>query len=331
LLGLSIIVGDQLATVTDAPQLESVAWLLAIGVGVTGIFQASLMWGVRKAGFGKIGTVRIIQPAGQVGGELALGVAGLPTGMLFGDLAGRILGAIAMAVRTGAAGAVRALEPARTRAMSRRYRRFPLISTWSGLANAAGLHLTPFLVATSFGPDTAALFAIGQRVMGLPATVFGQAVADVYVHQAAEARRELPARLSVLFAKTMRRLVVLGAIFFLPAFLVAPAFFELVFGPAYREAGELMRAATPFFYAQFVVAPLSQTLYVMERQEVQLAWDVLRLAAGLLVFAAAAWGDWGAERTMVSYGAAMALAYVALAVLSYSAVAGAKTRTGGDS
>ncbi|MNG23852.1 hypothetical protein D3C84_1085050 [compost metagenome] len=33
----------------------------------------------------------------------------------------------------------------------------------------------------------------------------------------------------------------------------------------------------PFFLGQFVVAPLSQTLNVLERQDIQLFWDAVRL------------------------------------------------------
>lgn len=72
---------------------------------------------------------------------------------------------------------------------------------------------------------------------------------------------------------------------------------------------------TAMFVAQFLVVPLSPTLNVLERQDLQLVWDAARLAlvvGGL----ALAWAlDWSAWTAVMVYGLTMLVAYGGLFIL----------------
>jgi O-antigen/teichoic acid export membrane protein len=60
----------------------------------------------------------------------------------------------------------------------------------------------------------------------------------------------------------------------------------LVFGPEWAEAGRFAQLMAVAYLAGFAVTPVSQTLFILERQVLQLAWDVTRLvltAGGAIV------------------------------------------------
>ena len=69
----------------------------------------------------------------------------------------------------------------------------------------------------------------------------------------------------------------LGILFVIPLFLFSPVLFELLFGKIWREAGHYVQIMAPMFLVQFVIAPLSQTLNVIERQDIQLFWVIIWL------------------------------------------------------
>ncbi|MBS7660937.1 hypothetical protein I0D00_03090 [Pseudomonas lalucatii] len=76
----------------------------------------------------------------------------------------------------------------------------------------------------------------------------------------------------------------------------------------------------PFFLGQFVVAPLSQTLNVLGRQDLQLIWDFCRLIlpSAALIFGASC--GWEVERSLGFYSVIMLFLYVINAFLSVSCI-----------
>jgi O-antigen/teichoic acid export membrane protein len=307
--------GDALVSVTDAADLDRYLWILPLGLIAAGVYQALSYWGIRRAAFPAIGKARVVQATSQVGGQVTLGVGvSSAAGLGFGDAIGRTAGALSYVVMMGSEDRrlLRGVSRSDMWVQAKRYRRFPLIGTWSALANAAAGHLTPFAVALTFGPIPAGWFTVGLRVMALPVTILGQAVSQVYLHRAAETSRRSASDLRGPFLEVTKKLLAVGVVTVVPLGLSAPFFFPIVFGSAWREAGVYMLLAIPMFYAQLVVSPLSQTLNVLGRQGTLLAWDIARVGLIGAAFAAATVLDWKPAFTVGVYAGAIAAAYIVL-------------------
>jgi O-antigen/teichoic acid export membrane protein len=322
-MGAVLLFSRQLAAVTGASALGAYLWILPFGLLAAGCYFALSYWEVRKAAFGVIGRTRVVQAGGQVVSQIGLGLGGLGVpGLMFGDVLGRAAGAWSFGTtffRRDRA-LLHAVNLEAMRRQANRYRRFPLMSTWSSLANAGGLHLAPFAMAVVYGPLAAGWFAVGQRIMALPSTIIGQAVAQVYLQRAAACARRDSDELRSLFVSTAKRLALFGAMLVVPAAILAPLVFPLVLGPSWKGAGELMQVAGVMYLAQFVVAPLSQTLNVIGRQDLQLIWDVGRLVAMVGVFALGRAAGWSAVTTIGVLAAVMTVAYIGLALGSFLAI-----------
>ena len=163
------------------------------------------------------------------------------------------------------------------RAAVRRFRRFPLVAMPSALVNSAGLEVPLLLVAALYGDVRAGLLGLTVRVVGGPSRVIGQAVHQVFSGESSAAIREARGTLGRTVRMSVRRLLLVGAVPAAVLLAAGPELFGLVFGPEWSEAGTYARLLALAYLAQFAVAPVSATLFLLERQGRELAWVVFRL------------------------------------------------------
>lgn len=97
--------------------------------------------------------------------------------------------------------------------------------------------------------------------------------------------------------------------------------FSLVLGPNWREAGELARLLAPSLLLQFIAVPVSQTLTILERQGVQLDWDISRLVLVCLVPLTVHIMGGDLRATVGGYSAALTICYLALLWLTDARIA----------
>ncbi len=317
--GVVWLFGAQIVAWTNATYIGPYLWLLALGVLGAGTYQALNYWAVRREYFTRIAQTKLNQAIGMVATQIGIGalVSG-PLGLLAGDVVGRASGSATLATQALRKDrqALRSISPSQMRQAGQRYRRFPLLSSGSGLLNSAGVQLPPLLFAAFYGPQVAGWLALGNRVMTAPITLIGQSVAQVYYSEASRLAQENPSALHRLFWRTATRLFAAGVIPVILLCFGGSWLFSLIFGSPWRMAGLFMQILALQYLAQFVVVPLAKTLTILERQDIQLYWDAARLVlvVGSLV---ASWAlgapDWVA---VVAYGAALLATYCALLLLS---------------
>lgn len=159
---------------------------------------------------------------------------------------------------------------------ARCYRDFPLFSLPAILANALAQHLTNILVSAYFGVATLGQYALVQRVLGMPTSLVGAAVGQVFFQQAA-AEKRLTGKAVSTFDATVRKLVLLSIPSFALLMLIAEDLFAFVFGERWRIAGSYMQVLAPFFAIRFVVAAVSTINTVFEKQRISLIWQLFLL------------------------------------------------------
>jgi O-antigen/teichoic acid export membrane protein len=89
-----------------------------------------------------------------------------------------------------------------------------------------------------------------------------------------------------------------------------PALFSAVFGPNWAEAGTYARILSIMFFCQFVVVPISQTLNVFEKLELQALYDVVRLVLGVGTLLLASAAGWSASNAILGYSIGMTASYL---------------------
>lgn len=310
-IGVTLL-AEHLAAITAAPELNGLLWLLPLGLLMGGFYQGLNYWTIRKKSYRALAVSRISLGVGMVavqmiGGALAVGAGGLLAGHVAAFVAAAAV--LAVAAWRSHGDLLRGVDFAGLWRAAARYRRFPQFTSWSNLLNTAGLNLPSLLVAALYGAETAGLLMLGQRVIGAPMALLGTSVAQVYLGRAAELKRDDPPALERMFYRTAARLLLVGLLPIMILLILGPPLFALVFGAEWETAGRYVQLLAPAMLMQFMVSPISQTIFVLERQDLQFLWDVGRVLLLLLIFAIARWQNWQPVTTIAVYAAGYALAY----------------------
>lgn len=283
-----LIAGDQIAEVLGVAELSNILWLLPFGIAFQGAYKILNFWAVRSKEFPVIARTRIAQAVTMLAIQL-LGHKAGSSSLVSGHTIGQLAGSLTL-IRS----AFRRLALKKWRwngvwRMAKRHRKFPLFSTWSEFFNAVGQQLPPLMFAALFSAGAAGLYALAHRVLTVPVTVVGQAVAGVFFADAAEAYRER--RLAKLVGIVHDRLAKVAMPPMLALAVVGPEFFSLVFGGEWRDAGEFARWMTPWLYLVFVTSPLSLLFPVLEKQKELMLFQVVVLFARVSSILLGAWSE----------------------------------------
>lgn len=313
--GVGLVAGSWLARMLGVPALTHYWWLLVLTLVTFGTYQILSDWMVRDRSYGALGRRNLLQGVGQVATQAGLGAAGVrPLGLLLGLGVGRLCALGGLVSRRGLLRRARPGPRAIWGALAR-FRRFPLIAMPSNLLNAAGINMPLLLVSALYGDARAGLLGLTVRVIASPAAVIGQAVNQVFTGESSAALRDGQGTLGATVRGSVARLLLLGAVPATALLLAGPALFGFVFGPEWVEAGQFARFLALAYLGQFAVLPVSTTLFLLERQERELAWAGFRLlltAGGPVVC-----GVLGAPvaTAVITLAAAHLISYVALYVL----------------
>jgi O-antigen/teichoic acid export membrane protein len=321
-----LLAGPAFLDALGAAQMAPYVWLVPIGLLGAGAHQILSYWAIRLGAIRQLAATKVAQGVALAATQIGLGAWGLGAwGLLVGDAVGRAAGSVTLARSTlpGHGFGLRTLI-GRLPAVAARYRRFPLLSAGSALLNTAGLQLPPVLLLATYGPEVAGFYAFAVRIVSVPLQLVGTSVSQVFTGQAASVARENVDAVMDLYRTTAWRLALVALPIAAVLLLFGPGLFAFVFSEAWRTAGVFGRALAPMLLLQMVASPLSQTLNVLERQDLQLIWDAARLLVVVGVLVAAGAMAWPATLTVTVLGAGMAAMYALLLLLTWGAIRAAR-------
>lgn len=104
-------------------------------------------------------------------------------------------------------------------------------------------------------------YSFANRMLGLPISLFGASIGDVFRQKATEQYIQNGECLK-LFLNTMKGLFFIGFFPCLVLLLFGPSLFQIVFGKEWREAGVIAQYLSVLFLARIVVSPLTYMYFV---------------------------------------------------------------------
>ncbi|MBM0225779.1 MULTISPECIES: lipopolysaccharide biosynthesis protein [Micromonospora] len=318
-----LLVGDGVAGLFGRPELRPWLWLVPPAAAATAAVLVLNQMAIRHRRYGSIGRRNFLQSATMVTTQVVAGAGGLRSGGLSLGLGmGQVVGALVLLPGARSADPeVRAGRRLRHLWESAvRYRRFPLLLAPSGLLNILGLQLPILFIAYWYPASVAGYLGLTQRVIAMPAALVASAVAQVYLAEISRAVRGDGEGARRIFVGASRKLTLVAGPAALAVVLGAPAVFAVVFGAPWRTSGAYTQALALYMAAQIIASPLSQTLIVLERQGLQLAWDVGRVVLVTGAVVAAARSGASALTAIWALGVSGAVAYGAAWLMSLRAV-----------
>lgn len=147
--------------------------------------------------------------------------------------------------------------------ISKRYKSFPIFSTFEVLVNSFANLIPPLILALYFGPVYAGFYALTYKVLALPTSLLGGAVNDVFLSKGAALDRE--SNLAKFVYSVHGNLAHLSLPFLLLVFITGPDLFTFIFGADWKESGRLAQIMAPWLYFQFVSSPISTVFAIKEK------------------------------------------------------------------
>ncbi len=315
--------GSRLCLLLSAPALEPQLWLLPGSLLALGVFQALNYWALRRRSFAAVAGTKLGQSLGQALAQVVLGLLRSgPLGLLVADVVGRACSASSLAALVWRQDRVslRQTSLQDMRAVAVRYRRFPLLSSTAALLNVVGAQLPLLLMASLYGMVVMGWLSLAQRVLVVPLNLIASSAAQVYVGEAAKARRTQSDQLPRLFTRMFWGMLLVTLVYVALLALSAPTLFPLVFGASWNESAAYVRILAAMVVLQNVASPLSGTLDVLERQDLNLANEVVRFVLMMAAVVAAGHLAQAPRLGVALFSAAGALGYLSLLLTCAHAV-----------
>lgn len=301
-------------------------WLFVLPVSVLlmGLYQSLGYWNNRSRRYKQLAASRVGQSLAMCGVQVAAGVGSAgASGLILGYVAGQVA-ANALLVRSSWAGSrdrLKRSSAGRALAVARRHRNFPTFMVPGHLANVASSQMPVLMLSVLFNPAVAGFYALAERVLVLPSSIIGSAVGDVYRQQAAEAYNAT-GNCRALYVRTVKKLALIALVPFTIAVLAGPALFAWMFGPFWREAGEITALLATMVFFQIVSTPLSQTVLLAHMHRLDMLWQFTRLAlsAGSIYVGHLLSG--GYRLSIILYVASFSALYLVHSLMQYRAACG---------
>jgi len=166
------------------------------------------------------------------------------------------------------------------KSMARKYKNFPIISLPSSFFTALHPNLFSVLLSSLYNVALLGHYYMAQRVLGLPATLMGISIGQVFF-QSAVKEKEKTGEARIIFKSTVKKLFIIALPFFVVLFFVVEDLFAFVFGDSWRIAGTYSQILIPLFFIKLLSSPVSMINTVFEKQIYGLYISIILLLSNI--------------------------------------------------
>lgn len=279
--------GSFIAEKFSAEQLQPYLWLLPLVFFTKGIYEALNNWAVRIKNFKLITRTKISQGISSAAVKIGLGSIGIaPLGLFIGHIAQEAAGIGSLLSK------LIKVKPSFFKEFSRdeikfaanRYKKFPLVQSWSQLLMALGAQLPVLLIGVFYGVDVAGVFGLAQNMINMPLDLIGQSVAQVYYAEISIYGKNNPEKIYSLSISIIKKLFWVGLIPVGILMAFGPWLFKIVFGPEWLDAGVYAQFLSIMILTRFISSPIANIYNVYEKQSLQLIINIIRVLLVVLSF-----------------------------------------------
>ncbi|KMU98388.1 hypothetical protein ACS72_15385 [Acinetobacter sp. VT 511] len=244
-------------------------WLVPVGFFLAGLYNTFQFWYTRKKKFKDIAKTRVFQSISSSAVQVLMGILG-------GGVLGLIIGQI-VNYSSGLLKLIKGFNKEKNITVNNislkdikldfeKYDKFPKYSTLEALAHSSSMQLPLVIIGIFFlGPETGYIF-LAMKVMTIPMSLIGNAIAQVYLANAPEHYNN-----KKLFEYSIKIVKKILKISWLPVFLMGVGsyyLFAIIFGKQWAAAGEIAIFLVPWILMQLLSSPIAMALHVIGKQKI---------------------------------------------------------------
>lgn len=311
LLGLIIIIGGKFLTEQfGLTQIKPFLWILPLALFGQGIYHSLSNWAVRRKYFRVITRTKISQNISSSAIKILLGLLGIkPLGLLLGIIALETAGirSILKKFLKEKSDFFKTFSLSGIKYAAIRYKKFPLLQTWSYLFLNLGLQLPVIFIARIYDLKVSGVFGLAQTIINLPLILIVRSVTEVYYGEIAQYGKQNPFKIYKLTKSVITKMALLSLIPLSIIVIAGPLVFSVIFGKEWYDAGIYARFLSIFIFANIISSPIPNILYVMEKQSLDLVMNFIRVVLICLIFLLTSYLELSAHIAIGLYSVSMAI------------------------
>ncbi|EIV8488849.1 lipopolysaccharide biosynthesis protein [Vibrio vulnificus] len=275
--------GERIAILLGSPSIADWLYLTPVMIISIGLYNCLNYLSTRKELYKNIAYSNITKAVATSSGQLIFSFAKpIFNGLIIGQVIGNIVANVNLFKTVKDNYNYKPTKLTKLIVLLKRYKRFPLVSVWSILANNLSTHLVNIIISSMYSLSTLGYFTFTQKILGLPTSIIGNSIGQVYFQQAAIEKKNKGTAWET-YKSTFIKLFCISIVFFLPLLFVIEDLFSFVFGKEWRVAGQYAQILIPFFAVRFVATALSNTNNLFEKQYLALLWQLFLLILNVCV------------------------------------------------
>jgi len=289
-------------------------------IALNGVYLASRYRQLKDHRFGLIAAASLTQNLGRAIAPILWNpVSNGWIGLALGELTGRSLGTRRLLMPLFSRGVKNAAfrSGAKWWEVVRREWRYTGILLTSVLIDSSSSLIVAPMLAGAYGARAAGEYFLITTLLNAPLALIGTAFADVIHARSAALALSAPGELPAFVRRAAGALLLLGVLIYLPVYALAPIVLPVVFGAKWTLIVPIARALTPFMIMALVASPCSRVLLAVQRTDVKMAADVLRMLVAPTTIILASRAHLSFNSAIGRFGIAMTGAYALYFVAEY--------------
>jgi len=305
----------EIATLLGNHLISVWLYLLPVSVFFMGVGNILTYLNVRHENYKDIAKSNIYRAVGMSSIQLSVGfIKTGVSGLISGQVISQALANYKLIKNIRVNYKIESIRVFEMKKMTKRYIDFPKYSILSVLANTLSYNLINILISLYYGVTTLGLYSLGQRLLSVPSALIGTSVGQVFFKEATVEKNNTGSAINT-FDATSKKLLIVAIFFFLPLYPLLPIGFDFFFGAEWRVAGEYAQLMLPLVAVQFIVASVTTTNSIFEKQIISLVWQIVLLIIALSCISVSYFNDFGFVFFMKLFCISMSLHYMLLWVV----------------
>ena len=273
---------DFIAELLNNSKIKFWLFLVPPAIFIQGLFNMLSYYNTREKNFNNISNASIVRSSSRTLIQIILGaIQSSPAGLIIGQLFGFAASIIPLLRKLNLKTMLISINWSNMIRVAKRYKDFPKFTMPSTLANSAALNSSSLLISVLFNITSVGFYSLANRILALPITLIGTSMSNVFYKEASDQLKK-NGNAKEVFITTVKKLSLLAVPMVIVVFIFSEFLFALIFGEEWRVAGEYARIIVPLIGIRLIVAPISVSLSVFEKQRISLLWQLGLL---LLIFA----------------------------------------------
>jgi len=166
--------------------------------------------------------------------------------------------------------------------LGKKYKRFPIYSMPAVLCNTLSSHFTDILISSIYSVSTLGFYSLLQRILGVPSSLIGGAIGQVFFQEAAVEKKET-GKATNSFNSVVLKLSLIGIPIFTILYFIIKKVVVVFFGQSWAIVGDYAQILIPLFCIRFIVTSVTTVNSIFERQKVSLVWQIILLILMVLL------------------------------------------------